>query len=391
MTLTPAETTAALPMEHPIAVLHLRDTDEIGGPGKTILETSRVIDPMRFRLHVAVFATRAESGNTPFVAAAREAGLPVHVIRGFNQYDPRLVTRLVGLVRRLGIGILHAHEVKSDVIACLTSSICSVPIVTTLHGWIGNSARQRLLIALDQRIARRFDRVIVVSSPLRAAAVAAGVSEDRLRLLHNAIAIEKYARGVRPSGLLAARVGPLHPPVVVSIGRLSVEKGHVDLVDAVAQLASSGCPCSAVIVGEGPERPALERRISELGLEHRVHLPGYIEDARRVLSDADLLVLPSHSEGLPNAALEALAMAVPVLATRVGGTPEVIVDGETGCLVPPGDPRALAAGIRSFVESPARWQEMAVRGRVTVASKFSLENRTRQLERLYEEVARRSR
>ena len=95
---------------------------------------------------------RHESGDTPFLAAARECGIPVHVVRGFNQYDPRVISQLAGLVKRLGIDVVHAHEVKSDVIAFLSSRLQAVPIITTLHGWIGNSARQRSLIALDRYV-----------------------------------------------------------------------------------------------------------------------------------------------------------------------------------------------------------------------------------------------
>jgi glycosyltransferase involved in cell wall biosynthesis len=216
-------------------VLHLRDTREIGGPGKTILETHRAIDPGRFELHLAVFATRVESGDTPFVQAARQAGLPTHLVRGFNQYDPRMIGEVSRLVERLEIGIVHAHEVKSDVIAYLASRIRPVPIVTTLHGWIGNGLKQRAFIALDKRVVRGFDRVIAVSREIEQQLLAAGVRSEAIRLIHNAIVVEKYRKTGR-TGLVGALVGgaPLAGPIVVSVGRLSPEKGHADLIDALA-------------------------------------------------------------------------------------------------------------------------------------------------------------
>ena len=378
-------------MTRPINILHLRDTHEVGGPGKTILETFRAIDATRFHPYLGVFLTRHEAGESPFVAAARECGMPVHFIRGYNQFDPRMIWRVVKLIRALKIDIISAHEVKSDVIAYLASLLHPVPIVTTLHGWIGNSRKQKLFIALDRSIVRRFDRVIAVSGRIRDEAHAAAVPAEKVRLLHNAIVIERYARtGHR--GFLAELLGrPVAGPVIASIGRMSPEKGHADLIEALGIAASRGCRMSAVIVGDGPERQRLVDRIRALGLQESVHLPGYLSQPERVLEETDLAVLPSHTEGLPNAALEALVMEVPVLATRVGGTPEVITDGETGRLVEPRSPAALADALIDFAEDPQRWKLMAQRGRLEVESRFNFQARTRELEAIYLELAHGSR
>ena len=374
-------------MTRPINILHLRDTHEVGGPGKTILETFRAIDAARFRPHLAVFLTRHEAGESPFVAAARECGMPVHFIRGYNQFDPRMIWRVVKLVKALNIDIISAHEVKSDAIAYLASLLHPVPIVTTLHGWIGNSPKQRLFIALDRLIVRRFDRVIAVSGRIRDEVHAAAVPADKVRLLHNAIVIERYVRTGR-RGFLGELLGrPLAGPVIASIGRLSPEKGHLDLIEALGIAAARGCRMSAVLVGDGPERQRLTERIQALGLQESVHLPGYLNQPERVLEDTDLAVLPSHTEGLPNAALEALVMEVPVLATRVGGTPEVITDGETGRLVEPRSPQALADALMDFVKDPQHWKQMAQRGRLQVENRFNFTTRTRELEAIYLELA----
>lgn len=374
----------------PISILDLRDTYEIGGPGKTILETYRALDWDRFRMHLGVFLTRKERDASPFVVAARAAGMPVHLIRGFNQYDLRMVWRLVALVRDLRVDIVHAHEVKSDVLAYLAARIRRVPVVTTLHGWFGTGRRHRLLIALDRRVVRTFDRVMAVSEQIAASIAADGSLDGKVSVLHNGIVLERYRRtGVR--GGLAGLVGREVPsPVIATIGRLSPEKGHADLIDAFAILASRGCKMSGVLVGDGPGRSALADRIRALRLERSVFMLGYLQEPQRVLEETDLMVLPSHTEGLPNAALEALAMEVPVLATRVGGTPEVIADGETGRLVPSGSPEALAAAILEFVSDPHPWREMARRGRVLVEARFNFQHRTRQLEHIYSEVVARA-
>ena len=123
-----------------------------------------------------------------------------------------------------------------------------------------------------------------------------------------------------------------------------------------------------------------------LGLTGRVHMPGYLMRPERVLEEADLMVLPSHTEGLPNAALEALLMEVPVLATRVGGTPEVITDGKTGRLVEAHSPAAMADLLADFHADPAAWQALARRGREVAATEFNFTARTRRLEGIYLEL-----
>ena len=151
-------------------------------------------------------------------------------------------------------------------------------------------------------------------------------------------------------------------------------------------LTRTGHRLSAVIAGEGPERPKLEQMVRSLGLIGRVTLPGHLEQPQRLLEEADLLVLPSHTEGLPNAALEALVMDVPVLATSVGGTPEVIEDGLTGRLVPPQDPRAMASAIRDFLADRAVWSAMALQGHARVLESFDFRARTHKVEALYCEM-----
>lgn len=370
----------------PVRVLHLRDTHEIGGPGKTILESFRAIDHDRFCLHLGVFRAPGDPEDTPFLAAAREIGMPLHEVPASGPYDLRQIRRLAAIVRDGHFDIVHAHEAVSDALTYAMSFVHRVPILSTAHGWIANSRKGRFMVGLDKRILRRFDRVIAVSDKMRRDLVDAGVPAAKVTLLHNAIVLDNYRRADGP-GSLETLVGTRLPdPVLVSIGRLSPEKGHADLVDALAMVAAEGRRVSAVLAGDGPSRADLEQRVRTAGLDGWVHFPGYVTQPGRLLQDADLMVLPSHTEGLPNAALEALAMEVPVLATRVGGTPEVIEDGATGRLVPARSPKDLAAAILDFLDHRSTWQAWARRGHDMVEEQFDFKARTRKLEALYVEM-----
>jgi glycosyltransferase involved in cell wall biosynthesis len=174
--------------------------------------------------------------------------------------------------------------------------------------------------------------------------------------------------------------------VLVSVGRLSAEKGHVDLLDALASAFARGRRMETVLVGDGPELPRLEEQARALGLADWVHFAGYLDRPQVALNAADLMVLPSHTEGLPNAALEALAMDVPVLATNVGGTPEVITDGETGRLVPAHNPAAIAAAMEDFFDRRDAWTAMAGRGRQRVVDHFDFRVRTRRFEEMLSDL-----
>lgn len=372
----------------PLTILHLRDTHEIGGPGKTILETHRAIDRGRFRLHLGVFLRHGEPEDSPFIAEARRLDMPIHFIRGGHAYDFRMIRQVRDLVKAFQVDIVHAHEVKSDVIAYLMARFHPVPIVTTLHGWIGNDLKHRLFVKLDKLVVRGFDRVIAVSRQIERELLDVGVPRAKLHMLHNAIVLERYRR-VGRGGVLAEVMGrSVANPVIASVGRLSPEKGHADLIDAVGIVSRGGQKVSLVLIGDGPERPKLIRQIHALGLQETVHLPGYVQEPQRLLEEIDLIVLPSHTEGLPNAALEALLMEVPVLATEVGGTPEVITDGETGRLVPARSPEKLAEGIQEFLAAPESWKRMASRGKDMVKMSFDFRARTRKLEAIYDEMMR---
>jgi len=372
-----------------IKVLHLRDTYEVGGPGKTILETVSHIDKSLFSVSIAVFGTGSETGESPFLSEARNRGITVHEIRSRGRYDPLIIREIVFLVKKFKIDVLHTHEAKSDLLGYLSAKMTHTPIISTMHGWITNNRKEQIYTKVDKMVARFFDRVIVVNAHMREVLLKEGVPSRIISLLHNCIVKENYYRD-QPRGYIRQSLGKeIRSPVIGTLGRLSLEKGHVDFVEAAADVLSRGHKAHFVIVGDGPEAAKIAGMISERGLGNRVTMTGYMRDPRKVLQDFDLMVLPSLTEGFPNVVLEALMMEVPVISTDVGGVPEIIRDGEEGVLIPPGDPGTMARAMVDFLGDKEKYNRMALQGKKIVEERFDFRSRTRKLEKIYTEVMER--
>ncbi|MCG2684014.1 MAG: glycosyltransferase [Planctomycetales bacterium] len=358
----------------------------------------------------SVFISFLEEGRCwDFIEKARADGFQAHAL----QYDtPRLlaaVKELTALLRSVNAKLLFCHGYKPNLLGLLAARKLGIPAVAVSRGWTGESLRVRLFDALDRRVLRWMDKVVCVSEGQAAKVRRAGVREDKITVIRNAIRPERFAdpdpayreqlrrmfldpgKGDR-SILCAAPGGPFRqngpvpfsgsvsgPDFIVgAAGRLSPEKGFGVLVDAAAIVLGSGVRGQGsginvgfVLFGDGPLRESLERQIAARGLEGKFILAGFRSDLDQFLPHLDLMVLPSFSEGLPNVALESLAAGVPVVATAVGGTPEVIEDGRTGYLVPPGDPAALADRIISTLSDRTLRSNFAAAGRDRVARRFS--------------------
>lgn len=366
-----------------INVLHLRDTDRVCGPGKTIIETACATDATAFSQKVGLFLLDREHRNLYYDAAVAR-GVEIVPVRSAHPYDPRVVRTVVNLIKAHDIQILHSHEYKSDLIAYAVAQLHPLPIMTTIHGWITHNFKRRLMIALSQRVLKRFDRVVAVSDETRQRILKCGVPADKVVTIHNGIVLENYDAARQQPGMLRARFQlPAEAVVIGNIGRLSPEKGQMDFLTAAAEVAGKVPNTYFALIGDGPDRSALESRARALGLESRVLFTGFLQDVRPVYRDIDVLALTSHTEGFPNVVLEALSMGTPVLATAVGGTGEVIEDGVTGVLVPAHSPDAMADGLVRLLGNRQWALDLAAAGQARVRSRFSFIGRVRREEDVY--------
>lgn len=234
------------------------------------------------------------------------------------------------------------------------------------------------------RMVQAVDRLICVSEAARASYVRGGVPTEKLRLVRNGIALRPVAedrRQVRGRLALEPRAW-----IVLTVARMTEQKGHRDLLDAMPAVLAREPLARFLWVGEGPLEPALRARADELGLEKYVWFLGGREDVPELLTAADLFVLPSRFEGLPLAMLEAMAAGLPVVGTRVCGTTEAVCDGVTGRLVDPGDPAALSAAILEVLEQPEQAARWGSAGRRHVERQFNAARMAEETVAVYQEV-----
>jgi glycosyltransferase involved in cell wall biosynthesis len=231
------------------------------------------------------------------------------------------------------------------------------------------------------------DQVVCVSHAQAKKARAAGAKAQRTRVIHNAVDPERFADpGPRYRTKLERYFRTPRRRIIGAAGRLSPEKGYAVLVAAAEQLLQEDPSLGFVVFGEGPRRAELLQQINEAGLAGSFILPGFRADLDCFIPHLDLMVLPSFTEGLPNVLLEAFAAGVPVVATAVGGTPELVEDGVSGYLVPPGDPGKLADGIRQALTGDEHPRELGFQGRQRVLEEFSFRAQAERYQALFAEL-----
>jgi glycosyltransferase involved in cell wall biosynthesis len=307
----------------------------------------------------------------------------------------QLFWRLARLLKRERVAILHAHLPDSIIWATVAGALTRTPVVGTYHG-LGVMPRARgaldprnaLRRALYRMSGRLAARTIAVSTPIRDMLCAQmGFDERKTVLLLNGVDTERFATAV-PCGRAQSDLGLEDRTVVICVGRLVAGKGQRHLVDAMALVVREHPAAALLLVGEGPDRPLLEDRARELGLSDRVRFSGERSDVPELLAMSAVFVLPSFSEGIPLAVVEAMAAGKPVVVTRVPGCLDVVVDERFGLLVQPGDAAELADAICKVLNDPAGAAALGARGQQRARTHFGIERSLRATEALYDDVLR---
>jgi glycosyltransferase involved in cell wall biosynthesis len=276
--------------------------------------------------------------NGDFYAALDAAGVPYARLAVGHDLDPRLPLRLARATRAFSPQILHTHLVHADVYGTLAALSLRSRLVSTKHN--DDPFRAGAFRYVERAFARRVDRVIAITDALaRFVVERVGIPAAKVQVVHYGL---DEVTAPAPGGAIDVPDGA---EVVLAVGRLVPQKGHEVAVRALPALLRERPHAVLVVLGDGPERAQLQALARSLGVEGSLLLPGHVADVRDWLERARLLVHPSRWEGFGLVSLEAMLAARPVVAARASSAPEIVVDGETGFLVPPEDPDALAAAV----------------------------------------------
>jgi glycosyltransferase involved in cell wall biosynthesis len=366
-------------------LLYLGNSLDVGGSEVLGLELFRRLHPGRFRIEGLCLKHRGRLAPEYEAAGIR---IDSDVLR--SRFDPLGPFRLARVLAGRRFDLLLVEPGRNALLAArLARRLGGARAVVSWVKATGKWGRSRQFNRTERILLGRLDAVVVIAESQRRHLVEReGLDPANLRLIPNGVDPERFRP--RPELRTGARavLGLAESEVAIGIvASLTPEKGHAVLIDAFARLRAEGLPVRLLVAGEGPERPAIEADVARRGLQASVSLLGLRRDLDRHLHPAlDLLALASHPfrETFPVSVLEAMASGLPVVATRVGSVAELVVDGETGTLVAPGDPGALAAALRGFATRPARRAAHGAAARERVERRFTLDRMVEAYAELFE-------
>jgi len=369
-----------------IRILHFVSTFD---PKTDTLWLSRLaheIDRTRHDWSLACFY-----GSDALRPVFEECGCVTNNLRVRHEWDLRAISRARRLIRSYRPDVVHTHLLRADLYGGLAARLEHVPVILSTAYAIG-AYRRATLRKMDGVLDALWKRI-----PTHMLAVSEAVRDDlvrnlrwpasRISVVHTGVGLPERSpdSGVRDA-LRASWGISRNAPVIMTAARLSYEKGLGTLIDAVPRMLAAVPDMQLIIAGDGPLREELQRRIESYNMTNTVRMLGFCDDVNRIMQAADLFVLPSRMEGMPNALLEAMAAGLPVVASRVGGIPEAVEDGVEGLLVSPGNPAELADAVIRIMSSTIVHARMSQAARRRIDDQFRVDLVARRYEALYERL-----
>ncbi len=360
-----------------IPILYLITELSVGGAQTVLYELLKNIDRNRFDPAVACLF----NGNGKTAESIRQLNIPVFDAGMRHKADFEALRRLYLIIRNSHPVILHSHLFHANQTARMLGRLAGSPVIVNCEHTSAMESEWRYRV--NRLTIGLADRVVAVSASVQEfCTVHIHLPASKLVLIRNGIAIPDKTLPTQRESRQMFNL-PEEVDLIGTIGRLDPIKGYSYLLEALKQIDPDAC---LVIVGDGPEREHLQAHACRLGIKERVFWMGSVQDIWSILPAFDLFVLPSLREGLPVTLLEAMAAGLPVVATQVGGVPEVILDGITGILLPAGNPQALAEAIQRLLTKPGLCMEMGRSGRERVRDDFSVEQMVQKTQALYEDL-----
>ncbi len=359
----------------PISVVHLITELSSGGAQSGLLRLLERMDSTRFTLTVVCLY----NGDKIVAQQIRALGIEVIDLGMTRKWRLDALIRFFDLLRQRRPQILHTWMFHANIPGRVLGRLAGVPIIIGSEQTMGQEGQIRR--RLNRLTAVWADCVICVAQKVADFVhEQVGIPRDKLLVIANGVDTQTFS----PSS--TTKAADWQPRIIGNVGRLEPVKGTRFLIDAFAQVASQFADAQVWLVGDGTERQSLAMQAQQQGIAAQIEFLGMRPDVATLLTQMDIFVLPSQWEGMPNAVLEAMAAGLPVIATGVGGTTEVVVQDETGLLVPAADPTALAKAIATLLSDPALCRRMGAAGRQRAEQHFSIEQTVGKTVGLYEKL-----
>ena len=370
----------------------------VGGPAIHVILLTAGLDPERYESLLVSGKEAPEEGN--MLHLAEEKGIQPRIVPNLGRElqplrDLKTLWQLYRIFRSEKPDIVHTHTAKAGTVGRLAAWLAGVPIIIhTFHGHVLQGyfgpLKTRMFQWIERGLARITTRIIAVSEQCNRDLLAFGIGSPEKNLqIPLGLELDRFAHqspSVREQ--LRHELGlPPNAFVISIIARMVPIKRHKLLLEAIPLTLSAYPDAWFLFVGDGELRPALEQRRRELGIESRCLFCGFRDDRERFYAASDLIVLTSRNEGLPVVIIEAFASGTPVVATRVGGVPELVADGVTGFLVEPEDPTALAEGLKRALADPAKTAAMGQAAQAKTLQSYSIDRLLGDLDRLYRQLS----
>jgi glycosyltransferase involved in cell wall biosynthesis len=376
----------------PVRLLELRTTYKWGGgPDKTILLSASRHDPQRVSVVVA-YVRGAHDYEFAIADKARALGLTFYEIEERGKFDLRVLGAIRDIIIEHDINLIHAHDYKTDLFAYIVRALLrrrALSLHSTAHGWALLGTRGELYRRLDLFLLRRFDHVLAVSHATKNGLTSAGIPPTSISVLHNAIDTETWSPSRGHPGYQEGWGSVSYFPIIGYVGRITPEKDLHTWLRVAALVAQQFPHARFVLVGDGKDEvllKELQHQVGALGIAKQVVFHGYQESPLNSYRTFDIFLLTSTTEGLSNSLLEAMAMGLPTVVTRVGGNEELVADGHTGYVLSAGDVHGLAQAIITLAQNEQLRRAMGQAGRERIEHAFSFIHRLQRIESLYEHL-----
>lgn len=359
-------------------------TDKIGGPGKGVLQFLRfggldVCDPV-----IVNFKVNNNKGQ--FCSVLENKNILYQNLNQRMTYDPFLIPQALKIVNKYKLNILESHGYKSHLVCMSIKRMTGIPWIAFFHGWTSLNFKIKCYNILENVLLGCADRIVPVSQGMIKKLNLRLIDKQKIRTIYNAVDPSELSADADDENIREKYGIKVDDQLAAVVGRFSPEKGHIYLVNALPKIHHKFPNLKVMFIGEGNEEESLKKIINEMGLNQNIIFTGYQEDLGAFYKEIDLLILPSLSEGMPNVALEAMLYSKPVVATRVGGVPEVVMDGVTGKVVDPYNSEQLANAVTGLLENSDDLLAFGMAGRQRVIDHFCPVQRVKNIAALYEDV-----